>query len=80
MITLRLDPELEQTINNTARNLGQSKSELIRRSIIEYLAKLQKPSSWESGEELFGRYSSNLGNLSSDRKKLIKNRLTAKRK
>ena len=80
MITLRLDPKLEQTINNTAKNLGQSKSELIRKSIIEYLATLRKPNSWEVGEDLFGKYSSGLSNLSTNRKELIKNKIKAKRK
>lgn len=80
MITLRLDPKLEQQLNNTAKNLGVTKSELIRKSISEYLGKLQHPSAWEIGEEVFGKYSSGLGNLSSNRKELMKNKLRAKRK
>lgn len=79
MITLRLDPKLEQAINNTAENLGLSKSELIRKSIHEYLAKLKQPTPWESGEELFGKYSSGLGDLSAKRKDLIKDKIRAKR-
>jgi predicted transcriptional regulator len=46
MITLRLDPELEQAINLVACQLGLSKSELIRKSISDFLAKLEKPSPW----------------------------------
>jgi len=80
MITLRLDPKLEQEINNTAKNLGITKSELIRQSINEYLGKVKHPSAWEIGEELFGKYSSRLGNLSSNRKELIKTKIRAKRK
>ena len=80
MITLRLDPKLEQSINNTAKNLGLTKSELIRKSINEYLDKLKPPSAWETGEDLFGKYSSGLGNLSANRKELIKNKIKAKRK
>ena len=79
MITLRLDQKLEQQINNTAKNLGLSKSELIRKSINEYLSKLKQPNAWDIGEDLFGKYSSGLGNLSSDRKELIKNIIKAKR-
>ncbi|NOX08766.1 MAG: CopG family transcriptional regulator [Gammaproteobacteria bacterium] len=37
MITLRLDPELEKSINNIAHQMGISKSELIRKSIAEFL-------------------------------------------
>lgn len=80
MITLRLDPKLEQAINNTAENLGLTKSELIRKSINEYLGKLKPPGAWETGEDLFGKYSSGLGDLSSNRKKLIKDKLKARRK
>ena len=80
MITLRLDPKLEQDLNNTAKNLGLSKSELIRRSIHDYIGRLSKQNAWEVGEELFGKYSSGLGNLSIDRKELIQNKIKAKRK
>ena len=79
MITLRLDLELERQLNNTAKHLGLTKSELIRKSISEYLCKLKKPDAWEIGEDLFGRYSSGLGNLSSDRKYLMKGKIRAKR-
>jgi hypothetical protein len=80
MITLRLDQKLEQDINNTAKTLGLTKSELIRRSIHDYLGRLSKQSAWEIGESLFGKYSSGLGNLSENRKELIKNKIKAKRK
>ena len=79
MITLRLDQKLEQQVNNTAKYLGLTKSELIRKSIKEYLCKLKQPDAWEIGEDLFGKYSSGLGNLSSDRKELVKSKVRAKR-
>ncbi|BCG62645.1 MAG: hypothetical protein methR_P0291 [Methyloprofundus sp.] len=37
MITLRLDPKLEQNINNVAAQMGISRSELMRRSITEFI-------------------------------------------
>ena len=80
MITLRLDAKLEQAINNAAKNLGLSKSELIRKSIYDYLERLSKQNAWEAGEALFGKYSSGLGNLSINRKELIKCKIKAKRK
>ena len=79
MITLRLDPKLERAINHTAKNLGLSKSELIRKSISEYLSKLKQPSPWEAGKDLFGKYYSGLCDLSSRRKELIKDKIKAKR-
>ena len=79
MITLRLDDNLEQQVNNTAKNLGLTKSELIRKSITDYLHKLKQPDAWAIGEDLFGNYSSGQSNLSSDRKELVKNIIKAKR-
>ncbi len=78
MITLRLDPELEQTISNIAHQMGLSKSELIRRSITEYIDKLEKPSAWELGQDVFGKYASDNVNLSKDRKKLVKEKIRIK--
>lgn len=79
MITLRLDPKLEQSVNKTAKNLGLTKSELIRKSIAEYIAKLRQPSPWETGHDLFGKYASGRSDLSSGRKELIKDKIRAKR-
>lgn len=80
MVTLRLDPKLEQAVNAAATHLGLTRSELIRKSISEYLDHLEPPSAWEVGRDLFGKYSSGLGNLSSNRKELVKSKIEAKRK
>ncbi len=79
MITFRLDPTLEQAVNNTAKNLGLTKSDLIRKSILEYLGKLEKQSAWETGQDLFGKYHSGCDNLSADRKTILKDKIGAKR-
>ena len=79
MITVRLKPELEKALEVTAQKFGMTKSELIRQSIEDYLKKLeQKPSAWELGKELFGRYSSGKGNLSTNRKEILKQKLWKK--
>ena len=70
----------EKTIKNTAKNLGLTKSELIRKSIYEYLGKVTKPNAWNAGQDLFGKYSSDQGNLSTDRKEIVRNKIRAKRK
>ena len=80
MITLRLDTTLEQAINDTAKNLGLTKSELIRKSILEYLSKLGKANAWEVGQDLFGKYASGLYDLSTERKEIVKKKIRAKRK
>jgi len=79
MITLRLDPKLEKNINDAAHRLGLSKSELIRKSVAEYIDRLEKPSPWELGSDLFGKYASGQDNLSKDRKTLLKDKISAKR-
>ncbi len=80
MITLRLDPKLEQQVNHTAKNLGLTKSELIRKSLVEYIDKLGKQNAWESGRDLFGKYSSGRNDLSSNRKELLQEKIRMKRK
>lgn len=79
MITLRLDPKLEKTVNDIALRLGVSKSELIRKSLTEYIDRLDKPSPWELGKDVFGKYASGQDNLSQDRKSLLKEKIKAKR-
>ena len=79
MITLRLDPKIEQNVQNTAKILGITKSELIRKSIVNYLTKLSKSSPWELGENYFGKYSSGQNNLSTDRKMFLKTKIMAKK-
>ena len=79
MITLRLDPQLEKTVNNLAFQMQISKSELVRRSIFAFIEQREKPSPWELGKDFFGKYASGEGNLSVDRKRLIKEKIRAKR-
>ena len=80
MITLRLDPNLDQIVSNTAKNLGLTKSELVRKSLVEYIGKLNKQNAWEAGKDLFGRYASGKNDLSANRKALLKEKIQAKRK
>ncbi|EDN65720.1 hypothetical protein BGP_0837 [Beggiatoa sp. PS] len=44
MITLELEPQLEHLMQNTALMLGITESELIHKSLSEYLSKFRKPS------------------------------------
>ncbi len=79
MITLRLDPTLEQQVNLAAQNLGITRSEFIRKSIVSYIQTQKSKSAWQLGHSLFGKYSSGQTNLSSDRKEILKDRVRAKR-
>ncbi len=78
MLTLRLDEKLENKVKTTASQLGISKSELIRISVSEYIQKQQKPNAWELGKELFGKHASGKGDLSENRKALMKEKIKAK--
>ena len=80
MITLRLDPKLEQQVTYVAKYLGLSKSELIRKSLVEYIEKVEKQNAWELGQDLFGKYSSGRSDLSSNRKELLKDKIRIKKK
>jgi len=79
MITLRLDKNLEHQLKLVAEQQGLSKSEVVRESIAEYLAKKPKPSAWELGKHLFGTQTSGQSHLSEDRKKLVKQKISEKR-
>lgn len=79
MITIRLDPKLEQQVSYTAKYLGLSKSELIRKSLVDYIEKIGKQNAWESGQDLFGKYASGRNDLSSSRKEILKDKIRAKR-
>ena len=78
MITLRIEPELEEAVTVASSKLGVSRSELFRRSIKEYLKTIDTASPWDQGKHLFGKYSSGNSNLSIDRKQLIKNKVKTK--
>ncbi|MCK5897744.1 MAG: CopG family transcriptional regulator [Methylococcales bacterium] len=78
MLTLRLDSQLEQTIKILSQQMGISKSELIRKSILEFIDRSEAPSAWTLGEGVFGNHTSGQGNLSKDRKRLLKEQLLLK--
>jgi RHH-type rel operon transcriptional repressor/antitoxin RelB len=79
-ISLRLERELERTLDKCARSEGKSKSELIRSLISDFVAQQSKSTTpWELGKDLFGLYGSGKGNLSVDRKKILKEKLHAKK-
>jgi negative regulator of replication initiation len=80
MMTLRIDEELEQKIEHASVNLGISKSELLRRSVQEFIAGISKPDPWEVGKDLFGKHRSGRHDLSTNRKTIIRDLLSRKHK
>lgn len=78
MITLRLDNALEHRIEWASETLKISKSELVRRSVVKYLEEVSKPDPWELGKDIFGKFDSGNESLSTNRKLLIKERISRK--
>lgn len=79
-ISLRLDNRLEQALSRYARDRGRSKSEIIRGIIADFVRKKEaSQTAYDLGKELFGRKGSGKGNLSSDRKSILKEKLHAKK-
>ena len=79
-ISLRLDNSLERELNKHARIIGKSKSEIIRTLISDFVKKKSKKvTPWKIGKEVFGREGSGRGNLSVDRKSILKEKLHAKK-
>jgi len=46
MLTVRLDSELEAKVGIVAKNMHVSKSELVRRSLVEFVKNTPKLSPW----------------------------------
>lgn len=80
MMTLRIDEDLEKKIERASVNLGISKSELLRRSVQEFIAGMSKPDPWDVGKDLFGKYRSGRRDLSTNRKTIIRDLLSRKHK
>jgi len=77
-LSLRLEKELERELERCARTAGVSKSELVRRMIKDFV-KQRSATPWEIGKDLFGREGSGMGNLSRDRKRILKEKMRAKK-
>lgn len=78
-ITIRLEPELQEAIDQAAQAQGVTRSELIRECLQHYLEEQgKKPTPWALGAEAFGRYASGRNDLSVNRKKILSEKLRAR--
>lgn len=78
-ISIRLDARLEREVERVAEQAGISKSELVRRSLVKYLAEHdERPSAWELGKDLFGQVGGGRSDLSTNRKEILREILRAK--
>lgn len=80
MTTVRLPAEIEQKLRSLAESSRKSKSDLIKEALELFFAAEQTgKDSYELGKNLFGKYGSGRRNLSRDYKKLLKDKIGAKR-
>ena len=80
MLTVRLPQALEDRLKQTAAAEKRTKTEVIRTALEVYLqAQRGNRSAFDLGEDLFGRYGSGNGNLSTTYKRILKERIRAKR-
>lgn len=78
-LSIRLEKSLEEALRRRLQLDGMSLSDFIREAIREKLTKDdKKPSPYELGQHLFGRYGSGRDDLSTNRKALLREKLNAK--
>jgi len=82
MLSVRLDSSLEEQLNFLAKEQSVSKSKIIKDSLVCYFdmlkSKNKQKSSYELGEDLFGKYSSGKADLSTTYKQKLKDKIHAK--
>ena len=80
-ITVRLPDELEARLRARLADADVAMSEYVRQAIAEKLAREpdeKRPSAYELGKHLFGKYSSGRSDLSENYKEVLKEKLRAK--
>ena len=78
-ISLRLDKELEQELERSARDEGLTKSQFIRQCLVEHFArqKIANPA-WEFGKDLFGQAASGRDDLARDHSRILREKVHAR--
>lgn len=79
-ITIRLDDKMDQAVAAAAKAVGVTKSEFVRQCLRERLEQeANLPSAWELGKDLFGKYSSNRGDLGRNAKRIAREKIHARK-
>ena len=80
MISVRIDPTLENELSLVAKEKGMSKSKYLRGLIIEKLEteRVHKKTPWELGKHVFGKFDSGRSDLSKNRKAILKEKIREK--
>ena len=79
MISLRLNPEMEEKLKEISEKQQTSKSEIVKDALEAYFAEYEKKNSpFELGSEFFGKYGSGRNDLSQNYKQNLREKLNAK--
>jgi predicted DNA-binding protein len=79
VLTVRLPDDLERELERLAAEGGTTKTQIVRTALERYVtAQREQRSSFELGEELFGRYGSGDRTLSTSYKGRVREKLRAK--
>lgn len=79
MTSIRLSKELEEKLNSLSERENMTKSEIIKEALEEYLDNYeQKANPYDLGKELFGKYGSGKGDLSTSYKKKVRSKVNEK--
>jgi len=79
MLNVRLPQELENRVKRAAAAAKRTKTQVVREALESYLGSQENlKTSYELGEDLFGKYGSGRGDLSTTYKSKLKERLRAK--
>jgi len=78
-VTVRLDKDTEAKLRRLLEEQGGSLSAYVRAAITEKLEReAKKPTPYELGKHLFGRYGSGLSDLATNHKKYLRERMRTK--
>lgn len=80
MISLRLPLELEKKLEEFSVKEQMTKSDIIREALQEYMDKREREKHpYLLGEDLFGKYGSGSGSLSTQYKRTVREKIHAKK-
>jgi Arc/MetJ-type ribon-helix-helix transcriptional regulator len=79
-ITVRLPDDMEANLRSRLAQLDVPMSEFVRQAIAEKLGREaeSKPSAYEQGKHLFGKYSSGRSDLAENADEILREKLSAK--
>lgn len=79
MLNIRLPRELEAQLDLLAKQEGLTKSAIAREALQEYILNYEKTRHpYDLGKDLFGKYGSGTGTLSTEYKNKVREKINAK--